>query len=202
VPLHALLTLEDGTLACAERVPFRSAPGQGTLCLVRAADGFSDPARFLRAEEREAPPHASEAVDFVSFATRAEAARALSNAAAALEARQTICDELSAMGREALLLRLRYSLRRERLVVQLSPQSFTDAKSLRDVISSKLRCQVDVRIVMQRSLAAAIGGLGVCGRRICCSLGISPPRDPSGSAPRPRDTSPGLCNRPCCCISF
>lgn len=199
---HALLGFEDGTLACAARVPFRTPPQPWALCLVRSADGFADPARFIRVEERETPPVASEPVEFVSFATRAEAARALSNAEAAHEARQSVCDELSALGREVHILRLRYSIRRERLVVQLSPQSFTDAKTLREAVAAKLRCQVDVRIIQQRMFAAAVGGLGVCGRRLCCSLGIAPERDPNGAAPRPRDTSPGLCNRPCCCISY
>ncbi|MBR1608996.1 MAG: hypothetical protein IJ678_05205 [Kiritimatiellae bacterium] len=200
---YALLRLEDGSLAAAASPPFKAAPSAGTLCLVRegGADAPLEPARFESEEERQGPPPASVSCAFVSFATRAEAARALSNAEEEPKFRRIVADACAAARKELVAARFRFSLRRERLVVTLSLGSFFDSRPIRDAIAAAFSGQIDIRMVPPRVLAASVGGLGQCGLPLCCSRGLRPAERGHGAARR-RDVSTGLCNRPQCCADF
>ena len=200
--LYVILNLDDGSRAHAAQVPFKNPPAPGLLCIVRSQDGFLDPARFVRVEEREVPPPASEPCEFVSFATRAEAARAIGNAEALVAVRQKVLDWFVANTRDPAVLRLRWSNRRERLVLRVSPQSRTDVRELRQMLADDLRCALDIRLEPTRQIAAETGGVGSCGRPLCCALGIAHPEDSLLAKARSRDTAVGICNRPCCCLDF
>ena len=109
----ALFTLADGTAAAAPLPEGREAPAAGSLCIVREG-GPLEAARF-RGLREGAPPRCAIPCEFVSVATAAERARAEGNDEAVGRVRAAVRKWFADEGREAVVARFRFSLRRERL---------------------------------------------------------------------------------------
>lgn len=193
----ALFSLGDGTAAAAPFPEGREAPAPGALCIVREG-GLLEPARFggLRA----AAPRCALPCEFVSVATAAERERAEGNAEALERVRAAARKWFADEGREAVVARFRFSLRRERLSMAVAVAGFVDLRPLAEALERKFQTTVAVRALSPRAVAAATGGLGPCGRPLCCSLGLAPEPEPRGA---PRDAaSAGVCGRARCCLFF
>ncbi len=203
--LHAELQLGDGATAVAPFGADRPAPARGALCLLRV-DGLLEPARFVRLLPEGAPRPAAEPAEFVSEATRAEAERVAGNEEALLRVRAAVRRWFAEEGREALVARFRFSLRRERLTMTVAVAGFVDLRPLRDLLDKKFQTTTSVRARPPRDIAAAIGGVGSCGRPLCCSRGLcGAAAGGGGPAARalPRDPgAAGVCGRLRCCLSF
>ena len=190
-------TFGDGTSAAAPFAEGRGVPAPGTLCIVREG-GLLEPARFggLRA----AAPRCTLPCEFVSVATAAEAERAKGNDEALARVRTAVRKWFSEEGREAVVARFRFSLHRERLTMTIAVAGFVDLRPLAEALGKKFQTTVAVRALSPRAVAAATGGLGPCGRPLCCSLGLAPDPEPRGA---PRDAaSAGVCGRARCCLFF
>lgn len=206
---QAELLLGDGARAVSPFAQAAQAPAPGTLCIVRS-DGLLEPARFVRL--REAPggglPPAVEPVEFVSVATRSECERALGNEEALERVRAACRKWFADAGREAVVTRFRFSLRRERLTMTVACAGFVDLRPLREALEKRFQTTLSVRAESPRRIAAAIGGMGPCGRPLCCSFGIRPPDDGDGGERRlPRGIARdpgavGVCGRLRCCLLF
>ena len=194
----AQFSLADGTAAAAPFAEGRAAPAAGTLCMVREG-GMLEPARFEGVRECAAPPCAL-SCEFVSVATAAEAERARGNDEALARVRAAFRKWFADEGREAVVARFRFSLRRERLTMTISVAGFVDLRPLAETLEKRFQTTLAVRALSPRAIAGAIGGLGPCGRRLCCSLGLCPAAEPRGA---PRDAaSLGVCGRARCCLFF
>lgn len=87
-------------------------------------------------------------------------------------------------------------------------EQYSDAAWLARAVSDALGADVEVRQVGDRDRAKALGGLGQCGRALCCatwqtefpSISISMAKE-QGLAPNPSKIS-GVCGRLLCCLSF
>lgn len=66
------------------------------------------------------------------------------------------------------LVRVRYSFDRGVLTVQFSAEERVDFRELVKDLSAELRTRIEMRQVGVRDEAAIIGGLGPCGRCLCC----------------------------------
>jgi cell fate regulator YaaT (PSP1 superfamily) len=66
------------------------------------------------------------------------------------------------------LVRVRYSFDRAVLTVQFSAEERVDFRQLVKDLSSELRTRIEMRQIGVRDEAAIIGGLGPCGRHLCC----------------------------------
>ena len=203
------MTLGDGTIAVAPVAEGFAPPAEGALCIVRA-DGLLEPARFGRV--REAVADGSRpgvgTVEFVSVATRSECERALGNEEALERVRAACRKWFADEARDAVVMRFRFSLRRERLTMTVACVGFVDLRPLRELLEKKFQTTLAVRAESPRRIAASIGGLGPCGRELCCTLGISragAEGDGERRIPRllARDPSAaGLCGRLRCCLAF
>ncbi len=168
----ARFSLGDGTAAAAPFPEGREVPAEGTLCIVREG-GQLEPARFagIRAG---AAPRCALPCEFVSVATSAEAERTKGNEEALARVRAAFRKWFADEGREAVVARFRFSLRRERLTMTLAVAGFVDLRPLSESLEKRFQTTVAVRALSPRAIAGAIGGLGPCGRGLCCSAGRCP----------------------------
>jgi cell fate regulator YaaT (PSP1 superfamily) len=81
-------------------------------------------------------------------------------------------------------------------------------KELTKDLSTTLGAKVDMHLVSPRDEAKIIGGLGPCGRNLCCAAWLDKPRHVSVKALRekgmsinPSKTS-GICGRLMCCLQY
>lgn len=83
-----------------------------------------------------------------------------------------------------------------------------NTKDLKKDLSSALDAKVDIHLVSPRDEAKIIGGLGLCGRSLCCVAWLDKPRHVSvkalkekGISISPTKTS-GICGRLMCCLQY
>jgi len=69
---------------------------------------------------------------------------------------------------EMRLIKVRYSFDRTRLTVQFSAEHRVDFREMIKRLASELSTRVEMRQLGVRDEAGIIGGLGPCGRRLCC----------------------------------
>ncbi|MEZ4502464.1 MAG: regulatory iron-sulfur-containing complex subunit RicT [Dehalococcoidia bacterium] len=103
---------------------------------------------------------------------------------------------------------LEYDLAREHASLTFAASERVDYDWLRRQSGELLECDVEVDQVGDRDRAKAAGGLGVCGRALCCAtwqtefpaISIKMAKD-QDLAPNPTKIS-GVCGRLLCCLSF
>lgn len=83
-----------------------------------------------------------------------------------------------------------------------------DFRELIKVMASEFRIRVEMRQISPREEAGRIGGIGVCGRELCCSTWLSDFRTVSTQAARYQNLSlnpsklSGQCGRLKCCLNY
>jgi cell fate regulator YaaT (PSP1 superfamily) len=106
------------------------------------------------------------------------------------------------------LLEVEYTLDRERLVVYFTAEGRVDFRELLKVLAGKFHLRIELRQVGPRDEAKAIGGLGPCGRVLCCSsfLGDFVPVSIKMAKNQNLSLNPikisGLCGRLLCCLQY
>jgi len=109
------------------------------------------------------------------------------------------------------VINIEYLFDTSRVVVYYKVAEGKKVKNLRDLsrdLSSTLKARVDMRQMSPRDEARIIGGLGPCGRQLCCATWLNKPRyvtvkmvKEQGLAISPTKTS-GVCGRLMCCIEY
>lgn len=83
-----------------------------------------------------------------------------------------------------------------------------DFRELIKVLASEFRIRVEMRQISVRQEAGRIGGIGVCGRELCCSTWLTDFKNVSTSAARYQNLSlnpgklSGQCGRLKCCLNY
>jgi cell fate regulator YaaT (PSP1 superfamily) len=94
------------------------------------------------------------------------------------------------------------------VVVCFAADERQDVRDMARVIGRNLRQRVELRQLGRREVAQAMGGMGRCGRELCCSTFL---KEPGGSSIRMAkaqglalspDKTHGLCDRPLCCLAY
>lgn len=101
-----------------------------------------------------------------------------------------------------------FDLAGRRAEVTFTAREGENADRVADVLARTLRAEVRARQVGDRDRAKALGGLGQCGRGLCCStwmvefpaISVKMAKD-QGLAPNPSKIS-GVCGRLLCCLAF
>jgi cell fate regulator YaaT (PSP1 superfamily) len=103
-----------------------------------------------------------------------------------------------------------YNLDGSRLTLYFNPanENRVDLRDLLKELQSELQSQVQLRQVGPRDQAKAVGGYGVCGRRLCCSSwltafpAISIRMAKEQNQPLNPSKISGQCGRLLCCLSY
>lgn len=106
---------------------------------------------------------------------------------------------------------LEYLFDTGRLIVYYKVDDGKKVRKIRDLsrdLSSSLKTRVDMRQISPRDEARMIGGLGTCGRSLCCASWLEKPRHVTvkmvkeqGLQLSPTKTS-GICGRLMCCMEY
>lgn len=109
---------------------------------------------------------------------------------------------------EMKLIQTRYSLDRRVIFFQFSAEGRVDFRELLRDLSGSFRARVELRQIGVRDEASILGGLGPCGRRLCCCSFLSAISSVNvktaklqGLSLNPHNIS-GCCGRLRCCLQF
>ncbi|MBS7577881.1 hypothetical protein HOY36_10040 [Enterococcus sp. MMGLQ5-2] len=130
------------------------------------------------------------------------------NIDAAKIAQRQIANCISELKLGMKLLQVEYTLDKERLIVYFTAEGRVDFRELLKVLASKFHLRIELRQVGPRDEAKVVGGLGPCGRVLCCSsfLGDFLPVSIKMAKNQSLSLNPikisGLCGRLLCCLQY
>jgi cell fate regulator YaaT (PSP1 superfamily) len=124
------------------------------------------------------------------------------------QAFQTCEQKVNEHGLEMKLIDASYTLDGKRLTFSFVSEARVDFRDLVRDLAQTFRCRIELRQVGVRDQAKLIGGLGPCGRPLCCatflrdfcSVGIRLAKD-QGLSLNPAKIS-GACDRLMCCLRY
>lgn len=106
------------------------------------------------------------------------------------------------------LVQVRYSFDRNLLLVQFSAEDRVDFRELIKELATELHARIEMRQIGVRDEAAMIGGLGTCGRVLCCSSWIQKFESINVRMAKAQRISlnpsaiTGMCGRLKCCLRY
>lgn len=126
----------------------------------------------------------------------------------AKEAMGIFKDKVAAHGLEMKLVDAEYTFDRNKLIFYFTAEGRVDFRELVKDLASVFRVRIELRQIGVRDEAKVLGGIGPCGRLLCCStwmgefdpVSIRMAKDQSLSL-NPTKIS-GLCGRLMCCLKF
>lgn len=109
---------------------------------------------------------------------------------------------------EMKLVHVEYSFDRSKMIFQFTADGRIDFRELVKDLASVFRTRIELRQIGVRDEAKLLGGIGPCGRQLCCStflgdfvpVSIKMAKD-QGLSLNPTKIS-GLCGRLMCCLSY
>ena len=142
------------------------------------------------------------------LATEIDAAKAEENEGRAKDAYMRTIDCIRNHGLEMKLILSHYAFDRKMLMFQFSAEGRIDFRNLLRDLSAMFHVRVELRQVGVRDEASILGGIGTCGRRLCCasflttmtSVNVKMAKQ-QGLSLNPQSIS-GCCGRLKCCLQF
>ncbi len=204
----AYIETDDGqTVAC--QVSDGLAIHDGDLCVFES-HRIMDTGQVVRLTQEgkgQTPDPADGKV--IRCATLRDQAKAKENAVMSRMARKSCVAAAGKLGQKFRFVRVRYSFDRATLMVTLvAEEERPDIKPLSTALSSELNTRVDVRQIGVRDEAAALGGLGPCGRELCCCTWLQRFESVNVRMAKTQGLSlnsgviSGMCGRLRCCLRY
>lgn len=122
------------------------------------------------------------------------------------EAYQRVREIIRRLGIPMRLTMLHYSFDRNMLLCVYAAEARVDFRGLIRELGAAFNCHIEMRQIGARDESAIIGGIGICGRRLCCSTFLK--KEESVYAPQAKPGAGsqsihcGLCGRVKCCHRF
>ncbi|MDA8346376.1 MAG: regulatory iron-sulfur-containing complex subunit RicT [Thermaerobacter sp.] len=162
---------------------------------------------WVAREQREVEPEAPlrQVVREADYADMEQGARMRDNAEQAFDAALETVDQLDI---EMDLVEAEYTLDGHHLTFYFTAEGRVDFRELVRELNGRFPCRVELRQIGVRDEAKILGGLGMCGRPMCCStfltefqsVSIRMAKDQGLSLNPSRIT--GNCGRLLCCLRF
>ncbi len=118
---------------------------------------------------------------------------------------RTIIDE---MGLDMKLSDVEYQADNNKATFYYSADNRVDFRELIKILATEFRIRVEMRQISLRQEAGRLGGIGSCGRELCCSTWLSDFKSVSTAAARYQNLSlnpsklSGQCGRLKCCLNY
>lgn len=202
----AEFVLGDGML-CACPFNEQTAPVFGTCCVV-TIDGVSEFGRWIRVGDPLLDVRERLAGVFDRVADETDRVKRAGNEEAASRARAVLTKGAADANRSLHAVRLRFTVRRERLYLTLETAESLGLKAVFDTLEKRFQTEVHARFLTARDLSGRIGGVGVCGCVLCCStgvckrLGVELRLAKQQAIPLHDAVAAGHCGRLKCCIAY
>jgi cell fate regulator YaaT (PSP1 superfamily) len=199
-----------GCALCA--LPEGSAvPQRGDRCVVETEYGL-DTGTVAAIEERDASESGAASgralPRLVRVATAADRTRLEENEALAEQALRRFVELLRENGVFVKPLLAHFTLARERLLIVFGAPDHIDCRRVVGKLQWDLKTRIEVRHVGVRDEAAVAGGIGPCGRALCCATWLRNFRSVNVRMARAQELSlnptaiNGCCGRLKCCLRY
>ncbi len=144
----------------------------------------------------------------IRVATPEDLEKERENREKAQEALDVARQKVEERGLDMKLVGAEYTLDRSRAVIYFTADGRVDFRELVRDLASTLRCRVELRQIGVRDEAKILGGIGPCGRRLCCASFLSEFYPVSIRMAKEQNLSlnptkiSGVCGRLLCCLRF
>ncbi len=124
------------------------------------------------------------------------------------EARQYCLERISSRGLLMKLVQTEVTLDKKRIIFYFTADGRIDFRELVKDLASKFRTRIEMRQIGVRDETQIIGGLGVCGREVCCRTFLSHFAPISIKMAKSQELVlntgklSGLCGRLMCCLGY
>ena len=201
---YAVFELEDGTKAVAPTAGGLPPSARGSAYRLRI-DGVAEEGFFVENTARR--PFGMEEAVLLGGMDVAGACQREEDCAFSRQVWEAVMAWAGERARDIAVLRVRTALKHARVTILLSLTSRVDLHGLKSALDARFATDVRIRSVSPRGAAALIGGMGLCGRRLCCSQGLAggntEARQAVASGKDLRDPAlAGPCGRLRCCYRF
>ena len=103
------------------------------------------------------------------IATEADTQKYVANKSLEADAAKTFKEKVSALGLEMNLVFVEYTFDNSKLLFYFTAETRIDFRELVKELASVFRTRIELRQIGVRDEAKMVGGLGVCGRSVCCN---------------------------------
>lgn len=163
----AYVEIEDGPRLICE-APDGVAVHVGDECIIAIGD-VQEVGHVAKLVDEPVPPEeGADPPRVLRMATLQDHARGSETAVRSKMALRTVAALAKERGAEIHIVRGRYSFDRSHLRVLYSCEAGLDERELARELAHELKCRVDLRQIGVRDEAGIIGGIGPCGRKLCC----------------------------------
>ena len=106
------------------------------------------------------------------------------------------------------VLDLEYTLDKTKLIIYFTADERIDFRELVKVLASEYKTRIELRQIGPRDASRIVGGIGPCGRKLCCHTFLGDIQNVSIKMAKNQNLSlnpttiSGLCGKLLCCISF
>lgn len=124
------------------------------------------------------------------------------------EAREICLEKITANGLEMNLVDVEYTFDRSKILFYFTADGRVDFRQLVKDLAAVFRTRIELRQIGVRDEAKLLGGLGICGRPLCCSqfLGDFEPVSIKMAKEQSLSLNPtkisGTCGRLMCCLKY
>jgi cell fate regulator YaaT (PSP1 superfamily) len=141
-------------------------------------------------------------------ATLQDQAKADDNALRSRMAMDTCQAAIEKYGLDMRLIRVRYSFDRSVLMVTFSAESRVDFRDMVRDLAHELNARIEMEQIGVRDEAGIIGGIGTCGRKLCCCTWLHRFESVNVKMAKAQNLSlnpgaiSGMCGRLKCCLRY
>lgn len=124
------------------------------------------------------------------------------------EAREICLEKIKANQLEMNLIDVEYTFDRSKILFYFTADGRVDFRQLVKDLASVFRTRIELRQIGVRDEAKMLGGLGICGRQLCCSLFLGDFEPVSIKMAKEQSLSlnptkiSGTCGRLMCCLKY
>lgn len=146
--------------------------------------------------------------EIVRISTEEDLIRYEQNEQAAKEALQLCKDTIQQQQLEMRLVNCEFTLDKSKVIFNFTSDERVDFRKLVKVLAQKLKTRIELRQIGVRDEAKLLGGIGPCGRSLCCStfLGDFEPVSIKMAKDQNLSLNPtkisGACGRLMCCLKY
>ena len=121
-------------------------------------------------EGKENTPNENEALTFIiKVADEQDFALAVSNEIEAKKIQPEIQKECDKLDLKMRVIKVEYTLDKTKLLIAYLAEDRVDFRELLKILASIYHCRIDLRQIGARDKAKMIGGIGICGLKLCCT---------------------------------
>ncbi|HET6487485.1 MAG TPA: stage 0 sporulation family protein [Spirochaetia bacterium] len=188
------------------RTPPGMEVGPGSMVVVPTRYG-NELGRVL-GEEMDPSAVSGEVRTIVRLATPADLSRVQENDMKEERAYEVCREKISVRNLEMKLVSAHYLLDEQKILFFFTAESRVDFRELVKDLVSVFKCRIELRQIGVRDEARVVGGLGICGRALCCNAVTDRLRPVSIKMAKEQNLTlnsmkiSGPCGRLLCCLSY